>query len=122
LGTPICVLVRNHDARSGDYDPNYYRAGHADRVWADKYGHRDHRGGGRASGRETLGRAIGGAIAERLLPQGVRIVAFTRQIGELRALDVPDVLDRKRVDAHPTRCPDPGVAARIEAELLACKE
>ena len=48
LGSPICVIVRNHDARSNDYDPNYFRAGHADRVWEEKFGRRDWRGGGRA--------------------------------------------------------------------------
>ena len=121
LGTPICVIVRNSDARSQDYDPNYFRAGHADRVWQDKYGHRDHRGGGRASGRETLSRVIGGAVAEAILPKEVSIVGFTRQIGTHVALTMPE-LTREQVDEHPTRCPDPQIAALIEAELRACKE
>jgi chorismate synthase len=122
LGTPICVIVRNTDARSKDYDPNYYRAGHADRVWQDKFGHRDHRGGGRASGRETLCRVIGGVVAEKILPTDVRIVAFTRQVGTHLATDVPAVLDRHVVDGHPTRCPDPHAAAAIEADLETCKQ
>jgi chorismate synthase len=122
LGSPVCVVVRNHDARSKDYDPNYFRAGHADRVWQDKFGARDWRGGGRASGRETIGRVIGGVIAEAILPEEVSIVGFTRQVGELRAQDLPDALTRELVDAHSTRCPDPEVAAAIEADLLACKE
>lgn len=121
LGSPIAVMVRNHDARSQDYDPNYLRAGHADRMWQDKYGVRDWRGGGRASGRETLGRVIGGAVAEAILPQGVRIVGFTRSIGELEARELPEGLTRVMVDGHATRCPDPAVAAQMEAELLACK-
>lgn len=121
LGTPICVIVRNEDTRSQDYSPEHYRAGHADRVWQDKFGHRDHRGGGRASGRETLGRVIGGAIAERLLPPGVRIVGFVRRIGELEALDIPQALTREAVDAHPTRCPDPEAAARMSEDLAWCK-
>lgn len=122
LGTPICVIVRNADARSKDYDPNYFRAGHADRVWQDKFEHRDHRGGGRASGRETLGRVIGGTVAEKILPEAVKIVGFTRQVGELVARDIPGHLDRTTVDRHPTRCPDLAVAAAIEADLQACKQ
>lgn len=121
LGSPIAVIVRNHDARSQDYDPNYLRAGHADRVWQEKYGRRDWRGGGRASGRETIGRVIGGAIAQKILPESVTITGFTRQIGTLRAADLPDTLTREQVDAHPTRCPDPHIAALMEEDLLACK-
>lgn len=122
LGTPICVIVRNGDARSGDYDPNHFRAGHADRVWQDKYGRRDWRGGGRASGRETLARVIGQSVAEKILGDGVRIIGFTRAVGTHEARDFDDALTRDLVDGHATRCPDPAVAAAIEAELLACKE
>ena len=122
LGTPICVVVRNHDARSKDYDPTYLRAGHADRVWQDKYGRRDWRGGGRASGRETIGRVIGGVIAQKILPPEVRITGFTRQIGVLRAASLPDTLSRDQVDAHATRCPDLEIADQMTQDLLACKE
>lgn len=122
LGTPICVVIYNEDARSKDYDPDYYRAGHADRTWEEKFGHRDYRGGGRASGRETASRVIGGAIAENILPDSFSIVGFTRQIGEHRAEHVPEDLDRERVDRHDTRCPDLEVADRISEELLDCKE
>ncbi|HOP44674.1 MAG TPA: chorismate synthase, partial [Flavobacteriales bacterium] len=61
LGSPIGFLMRNTDARSGDYDhlKDVYRPGHADRTWEDKYGIRDHRGGGRASARETACRVVG---------------------------------------------------------------
>lgn len=121
LGTPICAVVRNTDQRSQDYDPNYLRAGHADRVWQEKHGIRDHRGGGRASGRETLSRVIGGAFAEMMLPESLRVVAFTRRIGDATAQHVPVALDRGLVDAHPTRCPDPQIAAQIEDDLVACK-
>lgn len=120
LGSPICVIVRNHDARSKDYDPNYYRTGHADRVWQEKFGHRDHRGGGRASGRETLARVIGGVVAEKLIPD-VKIVGFTRQIGPHRATTIPENLSRDMVDAHPTRCPDPAAAEAIQAALEQAK-
>ncbi len=122
LGTPICVVIWNKDQRSRDYDPGFFRAGHADRTWEEKFGHRDYRGGGRASGRETAARVIGGAIAEKILPEEMSIVGFSRQIGEHRAEDFPDELTRERVDQSPTRCPDLDVAADIEAELLECKE
>lgn len=122
LGTPICVVIYNEDARSRDYDPKHYRAGHADRTWQEKFGHRDYRGGGRSSGRETASRVIGGVIAEKILPDDVRIVGFTRQIGEHRAENVPAELSRERVDEHETRCPDPEVAETIRRELLECKE
>lgn len=122
LGSPIAVIVRNTNQRSSDYDPQYYRAGHADRVWEEKFGRRDWRGGGRASGRETLARVIGGVVARKILGEEVRIVGFTRQIGTHVAVDVPHDLDEARVDQHATRCPDAGVAAAIEAELLHCKQ
>jgi chorismate synthase len=122
LGSPICVIVRNTNARSRDYDPNYYRAGHADRVWEEKFGRRDWRGGGRASGRETLCRVIGGTVAEKILGPDVRVVGFTRQIGTHVAQDMPDELTRDVVDQNSVRCPDTGVAEAIEAELLQCKQ
>jgi len=69
LGTPIAVIVKNKDQRSEDYKSikTKPRTGHADDVWKNKYGHIDHRGGGRSSGRETLSRVIGGSIAEQLV-------------------------------------------------------
>ncbi len=122
LGSPIAVIVWNKDARSKDYDPNYYRAGHADRVWEEKFEHRDYRGGGRASGRETVSRVIGGSFARLLLPDEVSIVGFTRQIGTHIAEDIPHDLTMEQVDGHATRCPDHAVAERISDELKACKE
>ncbi len=122
LGTPIAVMVRNRDARSSDYSPNEHRTGHADLIWEEKYGVRDYRGGGRASGRETLSRVIGGVVALKLLPPGVGITAFTRRIGNISATAIPDSLTTGMIDAHPTRCPDPEAARRMEAELLTCIE
>lgn len=74
LGTPIAFMVRNNDCRSADYEAlkNCFRPGHADYTYQEKYGYRDHRGGGRASGRETVARVIAGAIAKQLLKdQGI---------------------------------------------------
>src|SRR5881397_2577451 len=84
LGTPIAMLVRNTDARSKDYDAlkDVFRPGHADYTYWEKYGVRDHRGGGRASGRETVGRVAAGALARiALRTVGVSIVGGTVQVG-----------------------------------------
>jgi chorismate synthase len=118
LGTPIAVLVRNHDARSADYRPKTWRTGHADRVWEQKYVHRDYRGGGRSSGRETIARVIGGAIAECVLPDSLNIVAFTRQIGHIIPGELPVNITRAEVDRHITRCPDAAADAAMTEELL----
>lgn len=85
LGTPIGFIVRNSDARSQDYEQlrNIYRPNHADYTYDKKYGIRDWRGGGRASGRETISRVVAGAIAEQLLEKvGIRIDTRVTQIGE----------------------------------------
>ena len=83
LGTPICVIVRNTDARSADYAElrSVERPGHADRTTMLKHGRRDHRGGGRASGRETLARVIGGYFAGLLLPPSCRVEAWIETLG-----------------------------------------
>ncbi|MFA6233481.1 MAG: chorismate synthase [Bacteroidota bacterium] len=122
LGTPIAVIVRNHDARSEDYDVQMYRAGHADRVWEDKYVHRDHRGGGRSSGRETIARVIGGAVAERILPDTLRIVAFARQIGNVALGESLIDVTRADVDSFTTRCPNSVADAAISELLLRLKK
>ncbi len=84
LGTPISLLVKNADAHSKDYSDiaEVYRPGHADYPFDEKYGIRDYRGGGRSSGRETIGRVCAGAIASKVLEMlGVRLVAYVKSIG-----------------------------------------
>ena len=84
LGTPIAFIIRNADARSEDYDwlKHNYRSGHADQTYQEKYGIRDHRGGGRASARETASRVVAGTIAQQLLAEkGVHISAQLIQVG-----------------------------------------
>jgi len=114
-GMPVCVLVKNEDARSADYDAlrNAVRAGHADETWASKYGHRDHRGGGRSSGRETLCRVIAGVLARKILPHGVRIVAHALQVGPHRA----QRFEPATIEQNAIRCADPDVATRMLAYL-----
>lgn len=86
LGTPIAIMVRNKDQKSQDYEQikNSPRAGHADDVWQMKFGHRDHRGGGRSSGRETVSRVMAGAVAQMLCRQlapAMQLKGFSSQVG-----------------------------------------
>ena len=85
LGTPIAFIIRNKDARPEDYEwlKHSYRIGHADRTYQEKYGIRDHRGGGRSSARETASRVVAGSVAQQLLKEkGVEIQAKLVQVGE----------------------------------------
>ena len=85
LGTPIAFIIRNQDARPEDYEwlKHTYRIGHADRTYQEKYGIRDHRGGGRASARETASRVVAGTIAQQLLEEkNIHIHAELVQVGE----------------------------------------
>ncbi|MBQ7926712.1 MAG: chorismate synthase [Lachnospiraceae bacterium] len=87
-GTPISLMVHNTSQKSADYSEiaSYYRPGHADYTFDEKYGFRDYRGGGRSSGRETIGRVAAGAIACKLLKElGITVTAYTRSIGPVSA-------------------------------------
>lgn len=110
-GTPIMVVVENTNQQSGDYSEiaSYYRPGHADYPWEMKYGFRDYRGGGRSSGRETTARVIGGAIAAKALSYlGVKICAFTQNIGPIYA----NKLNLDEISENPFCMPD-NQAARL---------
>ncbi len=129
LGTPIAVLIRNQDARSGDYKEiaKKPRPGHADDVWREKFGHSDPRGGGRSSGRETVSRVVGGAVAQMLLKQlapKLRVCGFAHQIGpftltdkDLRAFNKPKV----RADEFVARFPSASQQAFVEKLLSDAK-
>ncbi len=117
-GASISLMVRNTSQISRDYDEiaSYYRPGHADYTFDMKYGFRDYRGGGRSSGRETVGRVAAGAIASKLLSQlGVTLCAYTRAIGPIEA-DM-DRFDKAAILQTPTAMPDP-VAAQAAMEYL----
>ena len=89
-GTPIALLIRNTNQRSGDYGKikDVYRPSHADYTFDQKYGFRDYRGGGRSSGRETAARVAAGSIAKRFLEElGVTVTAYTRSIGKVSVSD-----------------------------------
>lgn len=92
LGTPISLMVKNKDQRPKDYGNivNVYRPGHADYTFDAKYGHRDYRGGGRSSARETIGRVAAGAVAKKILKQfGIEILGYTRSVGPI-VVDMED--------------------------------
>ena len=113
-GTPIGVVVENEDQRSYDYERirDRFRPGHADYTYQQKYGTRDHRGGGRSSARETVIRVAAGAIARKYLKErlGVTIRGWLAQAGSLRFA----VADLDAVDTNPFFCPDPSRVAEIE--------
>lgn len=120
-GAPISLLVRNTSQRSGDYSEiaSYYRPGHADYTFDQKYGFRDYRGGGRSSGRETIGRVAAGAIAAKALSEfGIRLTAYTSSIGPVH-ID-PNVFDRDAISETPTSMPDREASARAEKYLEDC--
>lgn len=117
-GAPISLLVRNTSQRSSDYSEiaSYYRPGHADYTFDKKYGFRDYRGGGRSSGRETIGRVAAGAIASKLLKEmGITVTAYTRSIGPVEA-DL-SAFDRDAVLTTPTAMPDRAASKEAEAYL-----
>ena len=114
-GTPISMVVRNTSQRSGDYREiaSYYRPGHADYTFDCKYGFRDYRGGGRSSGRETIGRVAAGAIAMKILSQlGVKVTAYTKSIGPIE-IDAAKMTN-ENIEKSPLRMPD--LEASEEAE------
>ncbi len=116
-GTPIALSVANADPRPGAYDhlEHLYRPSHADWTYAAKYGHRDHRGGGRSSARETVGRVAAGAIARRLLAHAadIEVLAWVSRVHQVDANVDADAVTLEQVEAHPTRCPDPEAAERM---------
>jgi chorismate synthase len=121
LGTPICLLVWNRDQNSAAYDKikDLFRPGHAGFTYLTKYGIHDYRGGGRSSGRETIGRVAAGALAKQLLAkEGIRIVAYTKSVGNISV----SVVDEKEIEKNPVRCPDRAAARRMEKRILSVQK
>lgn len=101
LGTPIALMVKNHDARSGDYEAFPPRTGHADDLWKKKFLHSDPRGGGRASGRETVARVLAGSVALMFIKSqmpGLSIQARLLELGPLHPQCPPHVLTPETVE------------------------
>ena len=119
-GMPIAVAVFNEGQRSKDYEAlrHHHRPGHADETYAKKYGHRDHRGGGRSSGRETVARVIAGVVARKILPDDVAIIGHTVKIGPYHA----ERFAPETIEQNPVRCADPKAAAEMERYILDLKQ
>jgi chorismate synthase len=121
LGTPILMLVHNKDARPEAYEElrQVYRPSHADYTYEAKYGVRNWQGGGRASARETVGRVAAGALARKVLAlRGFGdITAYVSRVHTVETKIDPLSVTRERVEATPTRCPDPEAADEIERRI-----
>ncbi len=118
-GTPISLMVRNNDQHSKDYSniAKVFRPGHADYGFYAKYGIRDYRGGGRSSGRETIGRVAAGAVAVKLLEElGISVRAYTKSIGPIAM----ETFDEASMWENPLYMPDAVAAKEAEAYLQEC--
>lgn len=127
-GTPISLIINNVDAKSSSYNElkDVFRPGQGDFTYLQKYGVRDWRGGGRASGRETVARVAAGAIAAKLIAKsGIDVIAYTQAIGSI-AIDrgrMPADKDlRKFVQENFLFCPDAQAAAKMEQKLAAVRK
>ncbi len=124
-GTPIAILVWNEDAKSKDYShiADKFRPSHADYTYQVKYGIRDYRGGGRSSARETIARVAAGAVAKLLLNKmGVKIQAYTSQVGLLKLEKPYNELDLNETEKNIVRCPDPALAEEMIALIKEVKK
>jgi len=121
LGTPIAIIVRNNNCNSNDYDEliELYRPGHADFTWEAKFGHRDHRGGGRSSGRETLCRVAAGAVAKKMLAaSGIVIRAWTSQAAGVQMPSPGEEgFDLEEIARNPLCAPAKAFAALAMAKI-----
>lgn len=126
LGTPLSIYIESSDVRSQDYESlaDIYRPGHADFTTEARYGHRDPRGGGRASARETAARVAAGAIAAEFLrlEHGIEIVGWVSEVAGVRAPVDIDQLTVENVDQSLIRCPDAETSARFEAEIAQARD
>jgi len=115
-GTPISLIIHNRDATSSDYSQirDLFRPGHGDITYQKKYGIRDYRGGGRASGRETAARVAAGAIARKILArEEIEIIAYTRELGGIAAKG----RDLNQISPSDLRCPDSEATRKMEVRI-----
>lgn len=119
-GQPIGFIVRNQNQHSDDYENlrNVFRPSHADFTYWQKYGIRDHRGGGRSSARETISRVVAGAFAKLVLRElGITIQAYTQQVGDIALTGTYNDYDLDQTESNDVRCPDSATAQRM-ADLI----
>ena len=115
-GTPIGFFIKNKDQHSNDYNDlkDVFRPSHADYTYQEKYGVRDHRGGGRSSARETIARVVGGAVAKQLLSiLNVTVQAYVQSVGEIQLEKSYTELDLSNTESNIVRCPDPTTAEKM---------
>lgn len=115
-GTPIGLVIYNGDQKSKDYDhiKDRYRPSHADYTFDAKFGHRDYRGGGRSSARETAARVAAGAIAKQLLATAdISVHAYVSQVGPIRLEKTHEEIDFSLIDSNDVRCPDAETAEKM---------
>ena len=123
-GCPIGFIVRNTNQHSQDYENmrNVFRPSHADYTYQQKYGIRDHRGGGRSSARITISRCVGGALAKLVLKQlGISVQAYTSQVGNIALERDYHLYDLSQTETNAVRCPDAEKAAQMEALITQVK-
>lgn len=123
-GTSIGFMVRNTNQHSSDYENmrNLFRPSHADFTYTQKYGLRDHRGGGRSSARETISRVVAGAFAKLALKQlGITVQAYTQQVGAIALAGTYQDYDLSLTETNEVRCPDPETAQQMADLILQVK-
>lgn len=122
-GTPLAFIINNDDAKSKDYShlEHNFRPSHADQVYYQKYGHRDYRGGGRSSARETAVRVAAGAIASQIIPE-VDIKAYVSGVGGIELKSDYKELNLAQIEDSITRCPDPQMAEKFEQAILKARK
>ncbi len=112
-GTPIGFIIRNSDSKSKDYDhlKDNFRPSHADFTYQKKYGHRDHRGGGRSSARETACRVVAGAVAKQILEsKGISFLTYVDQVGNIKFEGDPNP---NEIETNEVRCPSNAIAEKM---------
>ncbi len=123
-GTPIGFIIPNTNVKSADYDhlKNVFRPSHADFTYQNKYGHRDYRGGGRSSARETACRVVAGAIAKQLLQSiGIQFSTYVSQVGTI-AMNNKAFYSPSEIEETPVRCPDKALAGQMIARIEEIKQ
>lgn len=123
-GTPIAFVIWNENQHSTDYDhlKEVYRPSHADYTYQQKYGIRDHRGGGRSSARETASRVVAGAIAKLVLKEkGIEITAYTSRVGHIAMTQSVETVDLSLIESNVVRCPEPETAEKMIAYIKQLK-
>ncbi|WP_374542937.1 chorismate synthase [Flavobacterium sp.] len=122
-GASIGFIVENENQKSTDYDhlKAAFRPSHADFTYQQKYGHRDFRGGGRSSARETVNWVVAGAIAKQILPQ-IKINAYVSSVGSIVLDKFYDELNLDLIETTPVRCPDPSTALAMETLISQIKK